>query len=656
MSSNMSRRNELNLLHPVVRKAVQHVSEQLKKEQISFRVFETFRSPERQRNLYAQGRTAPGDIVTKARPWSSYHQYGLAVDFVLFIDGKWSWRTDGQFRLAWERLHEIAREQNLEPLSWELPHLQYASTSLERLKRGDYPPNGDDDWAEALQAAVADWDGAETAPPPPVSSGRPALEDGALEDEDEEVFAFLSPVTLSTMREQPERGLTGAVIQAAQASERLWGIPTSLTLAQFVLESAGGKSMPPGSNNPFGIKARQGEPFVTARTWEVVNGRRIKVFAKFRKFASFDEAFSDHGRLLATSSFYRKAMSLKHDPEAFAHALTGIYATDPEYGAKLVKLINQLDLKLYDASATAAAQLVAAGSEASALGLQLGNKGENVTALQQALKRAGYSVGTVDDVFGPLTQAGVLAFQADNSLPTTGIADSRTLARLNASTQRPLSRERLAATEEDLKHKGSQTILEAQRTRMLGLVTSVLGGLGIGNSVIVNSVGETSAANGPAPVEAFLSQVSTVLASPQTPSNPAQLADLARTANNLLLGMRGGESPELVQMASQLLRILPTDVVLRYPDLERVLAMLTSADAAQPVAPRTVFDLLPAMFAQGGNLETIASGAAALASSAIPGLGGSVGALAIGLLARHFGNKIAETRLKEHHDGRNLGR
>jgi len=38
--------------------------------------------------LYAQGRTAPGPIVTKAAAGQSYHNYGLAFDFKMITDGK----------------------------------------------------------------------------------------------------------------------------------------------------------------------------------------------------------------------------------------------------------------------------------------------------------------------------------------------------------------------------------------------------------------------------------------------------------------------------------------------------------------------------------------------------------------------------------------
>jgi len=41
--------------------------------------------------LYAQGRTAPGQIVTNAKAGQSYHNYGLAVDFALVIKNKTIW-------------------------------------------------------------------------------------------------------------------------------------------------------------------------------------------------------------------------------------------------------------------------------------------------------------------------------------------------------------------------------------------------------------------------------------------------------------------------------------------------------------------------------------------------------------------------------------
>lgn len=57
-------------------------------------IFEAWRSPQRQDWLFEQGRSKPGHIVTNARAWQSWHQYGLAVDFAFYRGGKWSWDDD----------------------------------------------------------------------------------------------------------------------------------------------------------------------------------------------------------------------------------------------------------------------------------------------------------------------------------------------------------------------------------------------------------------------------------------------------------------------------------------------------------------------------------------------------------------------------------
>ena len=67
----------------------------------------TYRSLPEQAALYAQGRTAPGAIVTDAPAGSSAHNYGLAFDACPMNNGKpvWSdvdplWATYGALALA----------------------------------------------------------------------------------------------------------------------------------------------------------------------------------------------------------------------------------------------------------------------------------------------------------------------------------------------------------------------------------------------------------------------------------------------------------------------------------------------------------------------------------------------------------------------------
>jgi flagellum-specific peptidoglycan hydrolase FlgJ len=138
-----------------------------------------------------------------------------------------------------------------------------------------------------------------------------------------------------------------SVIEAAEESQKRWSVPAAVTLAQWVIESAWGAAMPPGSNNPFGIKAVANQPAVESRTNEVVKGETVTITARFRAFPTIAAAFGEHGRLLATNASYTVAMQQKQNPDAFADALTGVYATDPEYGAKLKWVIQNFDLEKY---------------------------------------------------------------------------------------------------------------------------------------------------------------------------------------------------------------------------------------------------------------------------------------------------------------------
>jgi len=54
---------------------------------VTVEVISGLRSWATQAYLYASGRTRKGPIVTKARPGSSWHNYGLAIDLGLFQSG-----------------------------------------------------------------------------------------------------------------------------------------------------------------------------------------------------------------------------------------------------------------------------------------------------------------------------------------------------------------------------------------------------------------------------------------------------------------------------------------------------------------------------------------------------------------------------------------
>lgn len=146
-----------------------------------------------------------------------------------------------------------------------------------------------------------------------------------------------------------------AIVTCAQASQRKWKVPASVSIAQYALESAWGSRMPPGSNNPFGIKARvrQGkiiDPYVTAGTDEHnFNGQEDWHGPQpFRKFASIPLAFDYHAQLLATAPVYAPAMAALPNRDRFIDLMGAHYATAPNYAASLKNLIRQNGLGKYD--------------------------------------------------------------------------------------------------------------------------------------------------------------------------------------------------------------------------------------------------------------------------------------------------------------------
>lgn len=89
---------------------------------LALELYETVRTPFRQAALYAKGRTSPGPKATKAQPWESAHQYGLAADMVFKVDDKWTWEEPEEG--AWKLYGELAIKHGLEQLDFEKPHIQ----------------------------------------------------------------------------------------------------------------------------------------------------------------------------------------------------------------------------------------------------------------------------------------------------------------------------------------------------------------------------------------------------------------------------------------------------------------------------------------------------------------------------------------------------
>jgi len=121
-------------LHPDLQPICEAFTEEAQRQGIDFILTCTFRSNNEQDALYAQGRTAPGAIVTRAKGGKSAHNFTIngnpaskAFDVVPMDAGKPVW-NDGH--PSWKKLGRIG--QNL-GLNWygsptapfrEFPHFQ----------------------------------------------------------------------------------------------------------------------------------------------------------------------------------------------------------------------------------------------------------------------------------------------------------------------------------------------------------------------------------------------------------------------------------------------------------------------------------------------------------------------------------------------------
>ena len=135
---------------------------------------------------------------------------------------------------------------------------------------------------------------------------------------------------------------------AAQTASAASGVPAPLILAQAALESGWGKREIRGedgtqSHNLFGIKADRSwkGPTVEITTTEYVDGEPQKVRAKFRAYGSYDEAFTDYAQFISRNPRYADVVATD-DPAQAAHGLQRAgYATDPQYGHKLVRIMQK---------------------------------------------------------------------------------------------------------------------------------------------------------------------------------------------------------------------------------------------------------------------------------------------------------------------------
>lgn len=141
----------IELLHPAVREEAKQIYAEIC-ERLTGRAIcrfaYTLRTFAEQDAIYAKGRTVEGVIVTNAKAGQSWHNYGLAVDVVLIVDGKeasydFAKDFDGDGSPDWQEIDFVfslygwVGLYNKKKERYDLPHFQktFGLTIAEALSR-----------------------------------------------------------------------------------------------------------------------------------------------------------------------------------------------------------------------------------------------------------------------------------------------------------------------------------------------------------------------------------------------------------------------------------------------------------------------------------------------------------------------------------------
>lgn len=128
----------------------------------------------------------------------------------------------------------------------------------------------------------------------------------------------------------------------AKAEQVKFKIPTSIKLAQGLLESNAGQSYLSRYNNHFGIKTFDKRvPHVIAKDDTPLD--------KFKKYSSAWESYRDHSQFLSRSNYKHLFLLSQTDYKGWARGLEKAgYATDQDYAENLIRLIERYQLNKYD--------------------------------------------------------------------------------------------------------------------------------------------------------------------------------------------------------------------------------------------------------------------------------------------------------------------
>ena len=161
----------------------------------------------------------------------------------------------------------------------------------------------------------------------------------------------------SNQVQSPAQQFLNKIIPAAQQATEGKDVYTSVMIAQAALESAWGTSALSAepNHNLFGVKGNYNGQSVNMYTLEDAGAQKYYgIYDNFRKYPSYKESMDDYvdkiiNGIKGAPMFYSGAWkSRTNSYQDATRYLTGRYATDTAYYAKLNRIIEQYGLTKYD--------------------------------------------------------------------------------------------------------------------------------------------------------------------------------------------------------------------------------------------------------------------------------------------------------------------
>lgn len=137
--------SRLELLHPKAKPLFKSFIEDCENYfNITLRIVQGLRTIQEQDEIYAQGRTKPGKIVSNAPGGTSFHNYGLAIDLVEIVNNQANWNFDYSKLVPFANKYGLFWGGNFKSIK-DKPHFQKEfgytyKQLLDKYKKGDLIP------------------------------------------------------------------------------------------------------------------------------------------------------------------------------------------------------------------------------------------------------------------------------------------------------------------------------------------------------------------------------------------------------------------------------------------------------------------------------------------------------------------------------------